>query len=259
MQVAYISLVSLHLALLIIWAHNDRRLRPVSLAAASLSLIDALALSVLSYLEHRRSVRPSSVLLLYLVLSCAFDALQCRTLWLLGQPIVAPVFSALLASKFLVLVLELSEKRHILLPPWRTLPPESTTSVISRSVFWWLNSLLLRGFSTRLRPGALYELDHCLQSRPLLDSLSRTRQKWTLSRRFHRHRLLLALTDSLKGALAVTAFPRLCLIGFKFSQPFLIKHVIQHLQRGRHEDSYREIGYSLVGATGLVYLGTAVR
>ncbi|KJZ80040.1 hypothetical protein HIM_00754 [Hirsutella minnesotensis 3608] len=257
--VAYFSLVSLHLALLIIWAGNNRRLKPVSLAAASLGLVGALALGALSCLEHRRSVRPSSVVLVYLVFSCAFDAVQCRTLWLLDEPTLAPVFSVLLACKLFVLALELSEKRHILLPPWKTLPPEATSSIISKSVFWWLNGLLLRGFRTTLQTDTLYELDRGLKSKFLLDNLLQSRQKWAGSTRISpRYRLLLALVDSLKRAMAATAFPRLCLIGFKFAQPFLIKQVIQYLQQARRGDAQKEIGYSLVGATGLVYVGTAI-
>ncbi|KAM4056986.1 ABC multidrug transporter [Hirsutella rhossiliensis] len=210
--IAHATVVLLYLALLVTWSRQHRGDTPVPLVAATLGFVNALALSCLSYLEHRRSVRPSSVILVYLVFSCAFDALQCRTLWLLGRQLVAPLFSATLACKLLVPALELVEKRHMLLPPWAALAPETTSSVINRGVFWWLNGLLLRGFRATLSADELYPLDHGLKSRPLLGKL-----------------------------------------------PFLIKRVILYIQQERQQgDASRNVGFALVGATGLVHLGTAI-
>lgn len=58
--------------------------------------------------------------------------------------------------------------------------------------------------------------------------------------------------------LMAVVFPRLCMIGFNFSQPFLIAAAINYvdsaiiLERKGH-------GYGLMGATFLIYLGIAVR
>ncbi|KAL7953090.1 P-loop containing nucleoside triphosphate hydrolase protein [Trichoderma compactum] len=257
--VAYAALISLQLSLLVVWSVHHEALTRASLAAATLSLADGIALSVLSYLEHRRSIRPSSIILVYLVFSIAFDAVQCRTLWLLKTNVLAPVTTATLACKLVVFLLELGEKRHILLYPWNNLTPETTSSIINRSLFWWLNDLLLRGFRTPLYTDTLYEIDDSMKSERLFHKLQDTRQKWSGSRVPHRYRLLFAMCDSLRKPLAVTILPRLFLIGFKFAQPFLINRVITYIQEKNDGDwAGNDVGYALVGATGLVYLGSAI-
>ncbi|KAJ4864305.1 ABC transporter domain-containing protein [Trichoderma breve] len=247
------------LSLLVVWSVHHEALTRASLAAATLSLADGIALSVLSFLEHRRSIRPSSIILVYLVFSIAFDAVQCRTLWLLKTNVLAPVSTATLACKIVVFLLELGEKRHILLHPWNNLTPETTSSIINRSLFWWLNDLLLRGFRTPLSTDTLYEIDDSMKSERLFLKLQDARQKWSKSQVPHRYRLLFATCDSLRKPLAVTILPRLFLIGFKFAQPFLINRVITYIQEKNDGDGARkDVGYALVGATGLVYLGSAI-
>lgn len=256
---AYVALVALELALLVVWSAHRKIETSVSLAAASLGFVGALALSVLSYLEHRRSVRPSTIILTYLVFSIAFDAVQCRTLWLLREVVLAPVFTTTLACKVLVFAFELAEKRHILLSPWNELGPEATSSAISKSFFWWLNSLLLRGFQANLSTDTLFDIDDDMKSAMLFETLTEARQRWKDSRIPPRYRLLLATCDSLKMALVATTLPRLCLIGFKFAQPFLIKRVINYVQeKNGEEGASKDVGYALIGATGIVYFGTAV-
>ena len=206
-------------------------------------------------------MKPSTIILSYLVFSLAFDAVQCRTLWLLQLHPLSSVFSASLACKATLLVLEVSEKRHILLAPWRHLGPEMTSSIISRSFFWWLNALLIRGFRAPLSSDALYDIDDALKSEMLLGNLLREYAKWKDSKLFRKYRLLLAMCASLKTVLLMTALPRLVLIGFKFAQPFLINRVTtytQQQQTQKQDENNDAIGYALVGATALIFFGTGV-
>jgi ATP-binding cassette subfamily C (CFTR/MRP) protein 1 len=66
-----------------------------------------------------------------------------------------------------------------------------------------------------------------------------------------------ALWRALKGSFALVLFPRLCLIGFTFAQPFLITRVLSLLEEADDEMS-RKQGYGLMGATALIHLGIAV-
>ena len=50
--------------------------------------------------------------------------------------------------------------------------------------------------------------------------------------------------------------PSDCLIGFKIAQPLLLNRVIQYLSSAVAEDN--AVGRVLVGATVLIYVGTAV-
>lgn len=51
--------------------------------------------------------------------------------------------------------------------------------------------------------------------------------------------------------------PRLANIGFSFSQPYLIQRVLE-VAAEPNEPKRKEIGYSLVGAYALVYIGMSV-
>jgi ATP-binding cassette subfamily C (CFTR/MRP) protein 1 len=61
----------------------------------------------------------------------------------------------------------------------------------------------------------------------------------------------------LRRPLASIIFPRLCLIGFNYAQPFLITAAIDTISRPK-DASEKNDGYGLIGATGLIYLGIAV-
>lgn len=257
MQGAYIVFGAVQLSLLAQWASLDgfTTNKPVSIAASALGVFDALALGALSFMEHSRTVRPSTIILVYLLFSIAFDAVQCRTLWLLDTvENVAPVHTAMLTTKLAIFSLEVHEKRGILLDAWKLLGPESTSGVISRGFFWWLNALLMRGFSASLSLDSLWEMDDQLQSRRLLQQI---RIESDLRRDAgQKHALFLAVLRCSKRALAICAFPRLCLTGFKFAQPFLIKRVISHVEHTQTES--KNIGYGLIAAAGFIYTGIAV-
>jgi len=60
-----------------------------------------------------------------------------------------------------------------------------------------------------------------------------------------------------RWALASIIFPRLCLVGFNYAQPFLITSAIDYVSQPKNEMN-RNDGYGLIGATALIYLGMAV-
>lgn len=225
--------------------------------------MDFCAICALTCLEHRRSVRPSTIISIYLLFSILFDIAQCRTLWLLGEfnATLAPLLTAMLAVKLVMLVLELQSKRGSLKSSWRHLAPESTSGIVSRAVFWWLNSLLFQGFRAILSPNDLYDIDEQLRSEVLGNKLI-SAWKSRKQARLPRYRLLLSVCSALRGPLALAILPRIALLGFKFSQPFLMKHVIRFVQglsaTNTSQDNTQSIAWSLVLATGLVYIGSAV-
>ena len=171
-KVAYVTLAGAQLALLILWADPAASRTKATTTAVSLSLIGALVFCGLSYSEHRRSVKPSTLLSGYLLFSTLFDVSRTRTLWLRGYdlPLVI-VFTGATAIKFFILVLETVEKRSILRPGYCQYPPEATSGIINRSFFWWLNPLLLTGFFKNLAVNDLFTLDEQLVSENLQDSL----------------------------------------------------------------------------------------
>ncbi|GJC82527.1 ABC transporter atnG [Colletotrichum liriopes] len=242
---ACIAFGGLQIALLALWAQQAPFSNRVSIAAAVLGVLDAFALALLSHMEHVRSIRPSTVLCVYLIFSLMFDAVQCRTLWMLpGLRHLASVFTAALAVKSTIFLLEVQGKRRFLLAALQHLSPEATSGIVARGFFWWLNGLLGKGFKSVLSPSMLYNIDDDLRSEHLLPQLSAI---WNQRRGKGRHALLLSISTSTKMAFLFTAVPRLILIGFKVSQPFLINRIIKYVDgdRGSHWVSTNTIFFGI--------------
>jgi ATP-binding cassette, subfamily C (CFTR/MRP), member 1 len=118
----------------------------VTLGAAAVTLVSNLSLGVLSYYEHRYTVKPSDILALFLSSTLLFDAAQCRTLWLMGcDRAVSGVFSSAVALKAVIFVAECYEKRAWLTGYFRESTPEQTSGVFSHASSYWLNPLLWTG------------------------------------------------------------------------------------------------------------------
>jgi hypothetical protein len=104
---------------------------------------------LVSFLEHARSRRPSSLLNFYVFITLLFDIVRARTLWLSGQNqldgVFARVFTVSICLKVLVLALETRNKERWI--TWnREHSPEETSGIFGLAVLSWLKQL----FSTRL-------------------------------------------------------------------------------------------------------------
>lgn len=231
-----------------------------SVAAASLSLIDALAICALSYFEHMKSIRPSTILNVYLFFSVLFDIAQTRTLWLYSShsssrpQSIAVLFTSSLALKAILLVLEASEKRSLLLVRYNHSSPESTSSIFGRSTYWWLNSLFYRAYKRILVVDELWELDDIFSSESLGDKLQGAWDKCNKSRR---HPLMRVIFSCFKWPFYAAVIPRLCFTGFTFAQPFLINRATELVSESWSLES-RNHGYGIIGATAIIYLGLGV-
>lgn len=269
-----IALAALQLALLVLWIKHPYSRTRISIAAATLGLIVDIELVALSHLEHTRSIRPSSLLNVYLLLSIVLDLAQTRTLWLRhDQTSISAVFSAIIGIKLALLLLESQAKRSYLKPIYQQLSPEATSGIFSRSFFWWLNGLFLKSFRNLLTFNDLYVLDTELAAEKLG---TRFQQAWdcrcnapprnqdseievnrALARPERRFAIAWSICRCLWWPLMRVVFPRACLIGFTFSQPFLITRTLDLLGQPYTEIS-RNDGYGLIAAAALIYIGLAV-
>lgn len=114
------------------------------MAAAVLTVVDALGLCLLSHAEHLYSIRPSAIINVYLLLTLVFDIARVRTLWLHdgSSKSVAAVFSSTIGVKAMVLFIEAVEKRSILLERYQHSSPEVTSGIYSRKSSVSLKPLL---------------------------------------------------------------------------------------------------------------------
>lgn len=216
-----------------------------------------MALTLLTHTEHTKSVRPSTIICIYLFVSSAFDAVQCRTLWLLNDSDgLAALFTAMLGVKLIMFIQEIQGKRNILRAAWQQLSPEATSGIFSRGLFWWVNGLMKKGYNTLLSVEGLYATDESLKSVWLLKKLNSLWEKRKADGA-GKHALFFSVLASLKDILLLAVFPRLCLTGFKFAQPFLIHRIISYVQDST--TNTRNDAFGLIGATALIYMGIAVR
>ncbi|RMY03782.1 hypothetical protein D0867_00547 [Hortaea werneckii] len=277
--------LGLQVSLLVLWTLDHGGARVLTQAAAALSVLDAVVITVLSGLQHTRSVRPSTVLQIYLSMTLLMDAVRVRTLYLQGtNPTLTRLFTAEMTVTLCTLTLESIEKRAFLLDTFRGLDPESSTSFLNRCVFWWLNSLIWPnglppsntsqlGRAKPLQQQDLYILNAEINSA----ELHTTFRNHLLTRKYHRHcgndrpsmsnhqvegvskkhRLIRALLSTLRWQFALAIVPRVLLIALKFSQPFLLDRLLTLLNSGESATSSRQ-AWGMILAFALVYLGIAV-
>lgn len=256
-QTAILAFACTQLALLILWSQPSAHPTKASMPASALSVVSCVAIAILSYVEHERSIRPSTLLSLYLLFSTVLDVGQARTLFFRdGNRTLAIVFAIGLGLKAIMFCIETLGKRHLLKAPYRNYPPEALGSAVNRGVFWWLNSLLLRGSSKSLTNDDLFDLDDNLRSESLH---ARFRAGWRASNKTSYYSLFLSSIQCAWRPLARAVLGRLFLIAFRFSQPLLIDRAVTLLAPSSDDSEFKKNSTrALIGATALVYFGIAL-
>ncbi|KAK4247619.1 ABC transporter [Corynascus novoguineensis] len=256
--VIWIVLGALQLAYLILWAFPSAARTTATLATAAVTVISTLGLCVLSYLEHTRIVRPSSLLVTFVFATLICDVARVRTLWLRSQDqlnqLIAILSTAAVGVKALGLVLETLNKRQSLRPEYQDYPPEATSGIFNRSFFWWLNPLFKQGYRHDLEVEDLFVIDKHLKA-----SYEHTRfqKTWDSLTNKSPYTLLWSSYGILKWPVLQTIPPRAAYTALAFCQPFLINHAIV-LSQEPINDATTQKGYGLIGAYVLVYVGIAV-
>lgn len=211
----------------------------------------------LSLVDHSKSARPSVLLSSYLFLTLLLDAAQARTLFLSsgGRPELtySSIFSAALALKVGILLLEARRKSRWVSWDEKEHSPEETSGIFSLGVFFWLNNIFLEGYRKVLTIKDLYPLDSSLNSELLHQEFSRNMDYSKL--KGDKFGLAKVLMRTLKVPLLLPVPPRLALLGFTFCQPFFIESLLDHLSQ---PEINANVGYGFIGASVLIYLGIAI-
>ena len=152
----------------------------------------------------------------------------------------------------MILIKEAIEKRGILLDRYQDSSPESTSGIYSRSFFWWLNKLMTPGYGRVIQNEDLYPIDEDMKSAFLQDHGQRV---WKNASRGRPRALLWSTLKASSASFAYCIFPRLCLIGFRYAQPFLLSRTVDFASSPKEPDL---VGWGLTAAFGLVFLGLAV-
>lgn len=165
---------------------------------------------------------------------------------------VAAVFTVSFAIKAILLCVEAMGKRRILRAEWQGQSRETTSGLLSKLTFWWLNPLFLIGYSRSLFMDDMLPLDKHLTSDYLYRQMRRAWSRVAGKKRS----LLVVYLGQLKWHLLSAFPPRLALIGFQFCQVFLLNRAIAFSQQPANANTTNE-GYGLIGAYFIVYCGIA--
>ncbi|TDZ21488.1 ABC transporter atnG [Colletotrichum orbiculare MAFF 240422] len=137
----------------------------VNVTLAIVPIIAAVGLLPLLFLEHGRSVRPSDLAVVYLLVTLVCDSaglaasyVGSKKLMVLSTGISVP------ALKLALLLAESQGKQSLLRSPYDQSAPEETAGVLSRTFFWWINAILAKGYRMILTGDALPPLDGKLSS-----------------------------------------------------------------------------------------------
>ncbi|KAF4776651.1 hypothetical protein HER10_EVM0007842 [Colletotrichum scovillei] len=227
----------------------------INLYSPILSLVAYVGLCPLLLLEHTRSVRPSDLAIVYLLVSSGCSLFDLRT----GvsdngsAKVAAPAFASL-CIKGVLLVVELRGKQTILQGPRDQWSPEELSNILDRTFFGWINPILARGNKYILSGDCLPMMDSKLSSQ-----LRRQRalQAWNQRNKPEKKMTLpKVLLRSMLPQFLAPIIPRLVLIGFRYAQPVLIGTVIRSISKSSEES--QDDGCSVVLMAVVVYVGLAI-
>lgn len=155
----------LQICLVALWAADSSQRTRLSIASAVLALVSTIIFAVLSYREHARSSGPCKIIQAFLLLTTLLDLARVRTQWLLPDNMaIATILSITFGSRILWLILESVPKHKygVLVGSDEDVSPEELNGIISRSLFWWINPLLILGYNKDLSMDDLYPVDDAL-------------------------------------------------------------------------------------------------
>lgn len=233
-----------------------------SIPSAVVSLIATIFIPMVSHIEHLKSLRPSTLLVSFLSLTCLFEATRTRTYWLSGEVALAATLSMALGIRLIVLYFEALSKKGLLLARDEKVAMELVAGPISRTVFHWLNGLMTSGYRGVLQPEDLGPIDDRLLTARLRPKFRRIGSRYEANAEkseqegYRTGNGLVWLTFTAIGRIWTgPVVARLAVTAFTFTQPFLANAALGYLQSDYFIPASH--GYGLIGAAFLCYVGIA--
>ncbi|OAA75071.1 ABC transporter, transmembrane domain, type 1 [Akanthomyces lecanii RCEF 1005] len=214
----------------------------------------------MAYASHVYFLQPILFLSAFLSITLVFDLVTIYTyLHRTGLDTLARLTCVLPSVKFLLVILEEISKRSLISAENRDqLGSEITAGFWSRSTFLWINPLLLFGFRHIVDNDTLPDIGHQFGSNMLYHNFKIC---WDKQDQKAKRALFKTLIFAAPWPFFYAILPRLFLVGFNFSQPFLLQDVVnvvadQPTQPDKGSRNDEVIG--LILATALVFSGKAV-
>lgn len=214
----------------------------------------------MTYASHTQFLQPLLFLSAFLSITLVFDLVTIYTfLHRTGLGTLARLTCILPALKFVLVILEEISKRSLIIAENRDqLGSEMTAGFWNRSTFLWINPLLLFGFRRILNNDALPDISLQFGSNMLYRDFKIC---WDKQDHKAKRALFKALILTAPWPFLYAILPRLFLVGFTVSQPFLVQDVVNVVsdQTTQPDKVFRnDAVIGLILATALVFSGKAV-
>ncbi|KAJ3498397.1 hypothetical protein NLG97_g1148 [Lecanicillium saksenae] len=224
-----------------------------SIPAASLDFVAALALTLLIFVEHRRALRESAFLGLYLSVTVLLEIAKCRSYFrrtgleaLGGLAAAAAVFRLAI-----VLLQEIPRTNHIIEDETRRLTgKEAAAGFWTRSLFLWLNPLIWKGYRGTINIEDISEIGAEFSSRTLFKQFH---PRWLTRDKLATLCLARALLSQMWIYLLWCFIARLAFTGCSFALPFILLRLTDVISENDPESP--DVRDSLIGATVLALIG----
>lgn len=96
---------------------------------------------------------------------------------------ISVLFTTRVGVKLFLAIFEAKSKNNLLLPEYASSPPEETSGMYNRAMFWWQIPLFRQGFSNSLAVEDLFQLDKHLKSNFLQERIQSAWDKRELIRK----------------------------------------------------------------------------
>ncbi|CAK7208856.1 hypothetical protein SCUCBS95973_000253 [Sporothrix curviconia] len=270
-----LALAAAQVAILVLQARAPTKTAASIASAATSVAVTSVLLPLVSHTDHFKSRRPSSLVTIFLALTCLFDIARTRTYWLIATDDttengtgtgLAIALSVSVGMRLVLLCLEAQGKRDLLVPCLENekVSAEVLAGPISRTVFHWLNGLLLIGYRSMLQATDFGPIDARLLSVQLRPKFHHLSERFRNVNRQNNttpsiNRFIYLSFASLGRLWAGPIVARLAVTAFNFTQPFLANAALNYLQSESSPEHPVSLnyGYGLIGATMLCYIGIA--
>lgn len=230
-----------------------------AIPAASIELFAAACLAGIVFAEHRHSTRSSAFTAIYLLLSIAFETVKARSFFLRsGFTALGGIAAATAGMRLLLAAIQEISKKSLLIDDSlrQNSGLETTSGFFGRVLFLFLRPVFATGFRAELLMRHLSQLDPELSSEVLYQKLEPYWQPHRINP--SSNELLKACFRAWKGCVAGLVFSRLAVTAFNFSQPFVLRRVIDLVDKpSEGENDMRERGGVQAAAT-CMFLGIAL-
>ncbi|XWX01485.1 hypothetical protein V2A60_009513 [Cordyceps javanica] len=225
----------------------------ITAAAAAVDIVSAVGIITVVYVEHRRGIRASALLSVYLTMGILIDGTRTRSYFIRDISTLGGLTATKTTLRFVLLCVQEIPRKNLLIDPQIRAASgvEATSGFWSRTFFFFMTPLFRAGFKTILSVDDLGNLGIEFSSAHLFASLS---SRWNRTKQERPHALFLACLRTWRAPLLAVAAPRLLSTGFIFAQPYVIRHMVLYHRYGGQE-SFKG---GLVAATFLSYTGAAI-